>query len=119
MDTIIAVAERIGQPTTCPSSGGKLFGGHSLRTGGAQTLAGLGVDPLGIQAMGRWKSQLVIRYAGDKGASGITRDMRRGLQEAARSSTSWQPCAEVGLGVAALGASPGCAERLISSPKNI
>ena len=52
-----------------------------MRTGGAQALAGLGVDPIRIQTMGRWKSDLVIRYSGSRGSSGITRDAARGLVE--------------------------------------
>ena len=31
--------------------------------------------------MGKWKSDLVIRYSGSRGASGITRDTARGLEE--------------------------------------
>ena len=87
--TITAVADKQGLPTVSPSSGGPLYGGHSLRTGGAQTLAGLGVDPLRIQSMGRWRSSLVIRYSGNKGSAGITGDTIRGL--AGRSSSSIAP----------------------------
>ena len=72
--TIVELAKRVGQPTVCPASGGQLLGGHSMRTGGAQALAGLGVDPIRIQTMGRWKSDLVIRYSGARGACGITHD---------------------------------------------
>ena len=31
--------------------------------------------------MGRWKSDLVIRYSGSRGSTGITRDTARGLEE--------------------------------------
>ena len=86
--TITAIATRIGLPTVCPSSHGQLFGGHSLRTGGAQTLAGLGVDPIRIQAMGRWKGSLVIRYSGNRGSYGITGDTVRGLTARASSSSA-------------------------------
>ena len=55
--TITKLATMIGQPTICPSSGGQLLGGHSLRTGGAQTLAGLGVDPMRIQS---WDDGVVV-----------------------------------------------------------
>ena len=79
--TIVELASRMGQPTRCPSSQGQMLGGHSMRTGGAQALAGLGVDPIRIQTMGRWKSDLVIRYSGSRGSSGITRDAARGLIE--------------------------------------
>ena len=86
--TIKALAARIGQPTECPTTGASLFGGHSLRTGGAQSLAGLGVEPMRIQSMGRWRSSLVIRYSGAKGSAGITADAIKGL--ASRSSSSHQ-----------------------------
>ena len=48
--TITRLAEPLGVHTLCPASGGTLYRGHSLRTGGAQYLVGLGVDPLRIQA---------------------------------------------------------------------
>ena len=98
--TITAVASAIGLPTVCPSSNGQLFGGHSMRTGGAQTLAGLGVDPIRIQAMGRWRSSLVIRYSGNKGSSGITTDTVRGLANRSTSSASLPlRIPDVGLGL--------------------
>ena len=67
-----------------------------MRTGGAQSLAGLGVDPIRIQAMGRWKSGLVIRYSGSRGSTGITRDAARGLKES-RSSCSAAPPVQLAL----------------------
>ena len=57
------------------AKGSLLFGGHSLRTGGASLLATLGVHPIRIQAMGRWRSPLVIHYAGEAMATGLVRDM--------------------------------------------
>ena len=87
VSTIVAIAARLGTHTTS-STGGQLFGGHSLRTGGAQYLASLGVDTLRIQSMGRWRSNLVIHYAGDRGALGITEDTRRGLLPASSSGPS-------------------------------
>ena len=62
-----------------------------MRTGGAQALAGLGVDPIRIQTMGRWKSDLVIRYSGARGACGITHDTVRGLHDTASSSSHSKP----------------------------
>ena len=59
-----------------------------VHTGGAQALAGLGVDPLRIQAMGRWRSALVIRYSGARGSAGITRDTARGMMSLASGSNS-------------------------------
>eukprot|EP00971_Amphidinium_carterae_P075052 1483350-Amphidinium_carterae.1 len=40
------------------------FGGHSLRTGGAYWLAENGMELLKIELLGRWKSALVVHYAG-------------------------------------------------------
>ena len=77
--TITLLATALGLPTVCPNNGNPLFGGHSLRTGGASALAELGISLLRIQAMGRWHSDLVIRYAGEKSTSGITLEARRGL----------------------------------------
>ena len=93
--TITHLASLLGEHTVCPSSGGTLFGGHRLRTGGAQYLAGLGVDPLRIQSMGRWKSALVIRYSGNKGSSGITADTVRGIAQSSSVQSSVQPSAAV------------------------
>ena len=68
-----------------------MLGGHSLRTGGAQALAGLGVDPVRIQVMGRWRSSLVIRYAGSRGSCGITQDTIRGIASTMPSSSAALP----------------------------
>ncbi len=77
---IVELAPRLGGPTCCDVGGGQLYGGHSLRTAGAQYLAGLGFDPLRIQAMGCLRSSLVIRYSCNKGAHGITQVTLRGLE---------------------------------------
>ena len=53
-----------------------------MRTGGAAALASLGVDPSRIQAMGRWRSNLVIRYAGEHAADGITQQTATALRSA-------------------------------------
>ena len=50
--TITRLAELTGEVVTSPTVG-HLFGGHSLRTGGAALLAGRGVHPLQIQSLGR------------------------------------------------------------------
>ena len=81
--TIVRLAELSGEVVTSPA-GGHLFGGHSLRTGGAALLAGRGVHPLQIQSMGRWKSPLVVHYAGDAMATGIAEVLHR--CDAARSA---------------------------------
>lgn len=51
------------------------FGGHSLRTGGASGLASLGANPFKIQTLGRWRSSLVLHYAGDALHRGVATDL--------------------------------------------
>ena len=72
--TIFSLVEASGGKLR-DAKGSLLFGGHSLRTGGASLLATLGVHPIRIQAMGRWRSPLVIHYAGEAMATGLVRDM--------------------------------------------
>ena len=68
--TIYRLAELLGHSIVCPA-GGYLFGGHSLRTGGAAMLASRGLDPMRIQSMDRWKSPLAVHYAVSTGLAGI------------------------------------------------
>ena len=65
---IVETVSRLGTTTHCDNSGGQIHGGHSLRTGDAQYLAGLGVDPTRIHAMGQLHSSPVIRYSCNKGS---------------------------------------------------
>ena len=60
--TIDCLAELIGE-SALGAGGCRRFGGHSLRTGGASMLASRGVGPARIQAMGRWRSPMVLHYA--------------------------------------------------------
>ena len=83
--TIYRLAELIGEPVR-DSTGAFLFGGHSLRTGGAHMLASRGVNPFRIQSLGRWKSPLVVHCAGESMAMGIA-------DEVARLSAGSQPAA--------------------------
>ena len=53
-----------------------MYGGHSLRTGGASFLAKRGVNPFRIQTMGRWTSPLVVHYTADALATGLAQDLR-------------------------------------------
>ena len=46
-------------------------------------LASRGVNPFKIQAMGRWRSPLVIHYAGEAMATGLVGDMRSSSTTAA------------------------------------
>ena len=68
--TIERLAELIGESLT-GSGGCRRFGGHSLRTGGASMLAARGLDPDRIQAMGRWRSPLVLHYATEALSTGL------------------------------------------------
>ena len=79
--TIFRLAELTGERIT-DSSGAYRFGGHSLRTGGAHLLASRGVNPFRIQSLGRWKSALVVHYAGESMATGIAQEVRSGAAAA-------------------------------------
>eukprot|EP00971_Amphidinium_carterae_P341218 6479911-Amphidinium_carterae.1 len=58
ISTIETAVTRMGVPTTdCNNQ--PLFGGHSLRTGGAYWLASAGVELAKIELLGRWKSPMV------------------------------------------------------------
>ena len=76
VSTIFSVVERTGASIR-DAHGSYLYGGHSLRTGGAYLLASRGVNPHKIQSLGRWRSDLVIRYAGEAMSTGIATDMHR------------------------------------------
>ena len=85
--TINALATCIGVPIK-DELGALLFGGHSLRTGGAHMLSSRGVNPFKIQAMGRWRSPLVIHYAGAAMATNIAADLGAGSGPAQASAAS-------------------------------
>ena len=61
--TIEAAASGLGEPLL-DAEGRRLFGGHSLRVGGAKWLAEQGVALTTIAELGRWQSQVVERYVG-------------------------------------------------------
>ena len=58
VESIVQLATRSGEATT-DVRGRNLFGGHSLRTGGAVTLAGLGLDSVRIECLARWHSPML------------------------------------------------------------
>ena len=60
--TICELARRSGAATS-DALGRQLFGGHSLRTGGAVTLSGLGLEAAHIECMARWSSPMLLHYA--------------------------------------------------------
>ena len=59
--TVRAAAGLLGLPAQS-AEGLPLWGGHSLRVGGAQSLARLGLDTWAIQLLGRWGSDAVLGY---------------------------------------------------------
>ena len=59
--TIREAARRLGLPATS-ADGWPLWSGHSLRAGGAQSLAQAGLDIWIIQLLGRWGSSVVLEY---------------------------------------------------------
>ncbi|CAK0883768.1 unnamed protein product, partial [Prorocentrum cordatum] len=59
--TIRAAAEALGLPAVS-ADGLYLWGGHSLRVSGAQSLARAGLDIWLIQLLGRWGSDAVLGY---------------------------------------------------------
>jgi hypothetical protein len=54
-------------------AGNRLYGGHSCRVAGARYLASIGVDLLTIQLLGRWGSEVVLRYVADVPLGALTR----------------------------------------------
>ena len=62
VSTITELAKRSGAAVT-DAYNRNLFGGHSLRTGGAVTLAGLGLDAARIECLARWSSPMLLHYA--------------------------------------------------------
>ena len=77
--TISELVKRTGA-STHDASGKPLFGGHSLRTGGATTLAGLGLDSARIECMARWRSPLLLRYAKLAPLKTLTQEYRERAQ---------------------------------------
>ena len=62
VSTIVQLAARTGEAVT-DTRGRQLYGGHSLRTGGAVTLSGLGLDSVRIECLARWHSPMLAHYA--------------------------------------------------------
>jgi len=59
---------------TFDSMGRELYGGHSLRTGGASMLAELGLDTAKIECLARWHSPMLLHYAKNAPLKAITSD---------------------------------------------
>ena len=64
---------------TIDEHGRHLYGGHSLRTGGAHLLAAHGLDQVQIQALARWHSPMLGHYAGLAPLLSITSEYNRRL----------------------------------------
>ena len=76
VDTIKALAVRTGQPVL-DSRGGNLYGGHSLRTGGAVYLTALGLDALRVEILARWASPMLAHYAQLAPLKSLTTECKR------------------------------------------
>ena len=54
----------------------KSITGHSLRVSGAQFLARIGLEVMLIQILGRWDSNIILRYIADAPVANITANMK-------------------------------------------
>ena len=79
--TINRLVSLYGSPTI-DAHGRNLFGGHSLRTGGAVTLSGLGLDSARIEGLARWSSPMLLHYAKLAPLRTLTQEYRRKAHEA-------------------------------------
>ena len=75
----------MGQPLTSPT-GIRLFGGHTPRVTGAQTLAALGVDVAKIKILARHSSDAILRYVAEAPLKSLRADL--GLVGCGSSSSS-------------------------------
>lgn len=75
VDCINHLVKLTGCPTVCPA-GRPLYGGHSLRTGGAVTLSSLGLDLQRIECMARWHSPMILQYARTAPLKSITAEFK-------------------------------------------
>jgi len=98
--SITKVMEEAGQPTK-DSMGRPLFGGHSLRTGGAVQLAAMGIDTTRIEAMARWNSPMLLYYIRSAPIKSITCEYK--VLAEAKSSSSVRPSASTAQSLDKLG----------------
>ena len=75
IDTIRCCISKCGLPILDDQSR-PLYGGHSLRTGGAVALASMGVDATRIEAMARWKSPMLLHYIKSAPLKSITKEYK-------------------------------------------
>ena len=71
--SITKLMEKCGHAVT-DAMGRPLFGGHSLRTGGAVFLAGMGLDTQRIESMARWNSPMLLYYIRSAPVRSITKE---------------------------------------------
>ena len=64
-----------GSPVISPQ-GKPLYGGHSMRTGGAVALSALGLDLQRIECMARWQSPMILHYARNAPLKSITSEFK-------------------------------------------
>ena len=88
--SITKVMENAGQPIK-DSMGRPLYGGHSLRTGGAVQLAAMGIDTTRIEAMARWNSPMLLYYIRSAPIKSITCEYK--VLADAKSSSAGRPSA--------------------------
>ena len=60
--------------------GRPMYGGHSMRTGGAVLLFGMGVDTTRIEAMARWNSPMLLYYIRSAPLKSITAEFKKLVQ---------------------------------------
>ena len=77
--TIDAAATGLGLPIAHPD-GQRLYGGHSMRVGGAQALSRSGCDSWTIALLARWGSAAVFGYIRDAPLSASTSVARQAVQ---------------------------------------
>ena len=92
VNTITSLASRCGSKTV-DAHGRNLYGGHSLRTGGAVLLTGLGLDSVKVECLGRWHSSMLLHYSRLAPLKSLTKEYRLHAQPV-RDSNKVQHVAE-------------------------
>ena len=76
VQTINELERRAGYETA-NRFGESLFGGHSMRTGGAVHLSSFGLSETKIEAMARWRSPMLLHYARQAPLRAITEEYKQ------------------------------------------
>ena len=69
--TFEALASKRGRPLS-DSLGRRAYGGHSAQVTGAQLLSCLAAEISKLSLLGRWKSDVVLRYVGEAPLARLT-----------------------------------------------